>query len=219
LRVGATIERQGWATRPRIALAVKENAMPGIRSVAVFCGASAGHDPAFREAAGELGRGLARAGIRLVYGGGRIGLMGAVADATLAAGGDVIGVIPDFLRQAEVAHEGVADLLVTDTMHTRKQRMFELSDAFVSFPGGLGTLDETFEILTWKQLKLHAKPILICDVAGSARPLLATIEAAIETGFARPEIRALYEITTSVSDTLALLSRLTMAAEGESARL
>jgi uncharacterized protein (TIGR00730 family) len=114
----------------------------------------------------------------------------------------------------------VADLLVTDTMHTRKQRMFELSDAFVSFPGGLGTLDETFEILTWKQLKLHEKPIVICDVAGSARALLATIEAAIETGFARPEIRALYEVTTGVPDTLTLLSRLTAAtADGDSARL
>ncbi len=129
--------------------------MPTIRSVAVFCGASPGADPQFRAAARALGEGLARATIRLVYGGGRVGLMGTVADAALAAGGRVVGVIPEFLTRLEVAHEGVDEMIVTDSMHSRKQRMFELSDAFVCFAGGLGTLDETFEILTWKQLGLH----------------------------------------------------------------
>ena len=193
--------------------------MPDIHSVAVFCGASAGLSPTYRAAALELGGGLARAGLRLIYGGGRVGLMGAVADAALAGGGTVIGVIPDFLRKWEVAHEGVAEMIVTDSMHSRKQRMFELSDAFVSFAGGLGTLDETFEILTWRQLKLHDKPIIICDVDGSAQPLLSTIEAVIAAGFARSEIRGLYEITTSVPQTLDLLTRLTTAKGGAAALL
>ena len=126
------------------------------------------------------------AGIRLVYGGGRIGLMGVMADAALAAGGTVTGVIPEFLTRREVAHAGITELIVTDSMHSRKQRMFEAADAFISLPGGLGTLDETIEIITWRQLGLHAKPILICDVAGSAAPFLATIEAAIAADFADP---------------------------------
>lgn len=190
--------------------------MPAIRSVAVFCGASAGHAPVFRSAALELGRGLAASGMRLVYGGGRVGLMGAVADGALEAGGAVVGVIPEFLTQWEVAHTGVADMTVTDSMHSRKQRMFDLSDAFVSFAGGLGTLDETFEILTWRQLKLHDKPILICDVAGSAAPLAATIEATIEAGFARPDIRRLYEIIDGVPALLARLQALSDASDDES---
>jgi uncharacterized protein (TIGR00730 family) len=193
--------------------------MPAIRSVAVFCGASAGHAAVFRTAAEQLGHGLALAGMRLVYGGGRIGLMGAVADATLAAGGSVVGVMPVFLRDREIAHDGVADLIVTESMHTRKQRMFELSDAFVSFAGGLGTLDETFEILTWRQLGLHDKPIVICDVAGSARPLLATIEATIEAGFARPDIRDLYVVADGVAATLDLLHGATSADAGAAARM
>ncbi len=140
-------------------------------AVAVFCGSRSGNDPAYHCAAQALGTGLAKAGIRLVYGGGRIGLMGVLADAALAAGGDVLGIIPEFLTRREVAHEGVTKMVVTDSMHSRKQRMFEAADAFVSLPGGLGTLDETIEIITWRQLRLHAKPILICDVAGSAARL------------------------------------------------
>lgn len=179
--------------------------MGDIHSVAVFCGASGGADPAFRAAAEALGRGLAEAGIRLVYGGGRVGLMGAIADAALGAGGRVVGVIPEFLRRWEVAHEGLAELVVTDSMHSRKRRMFELSDAFVALPGGLGTLDETIEIITWRQLKLHDKPVLLCDVLGSAAPLVAAIEAAIAAGFARSEVRGLFEV---VPDVPALLARL-----------
>ena len=117
--------------------------MPEITSVAVFCGASLGYSPAFQEAAAALGRGIARAGWRLVYGGGNLGLMGVVADGALAAGGDVVGVIPEFLRRREVAHAGVANMVITDSMHTRKTAMFERADAFVTLPGGLGTLDET----------------------------------------------------------------------------
>ena len=126
--------------------------MPAIHSVAVFCGSQSGNDPVFRRAAQELGRGLAEAGIRLVYGGGRIGLMGTLADAVLAAGGRVLGVIPEFLTHREVAHPAVHRMVVTDSMHSRKQLMFAESDAFVSMPGGLGTLDEMFEIWSGVQL-------------------------------------------------------------------
>ncbi len=172
--------------------------MPSIRSVAVFCGASTGNAAHFAVAARDLGRGIAEAGLRLIYGGGRVGLMGEVADAAVRAGGTVIGVIPDFLKQREVAHDDISELIVTSDMHTRKRQMFELSDAFISFAGGLGTMDETFEILTWRQLGLHDKPVLICDVAGAAGPLLATIEGAIAMGFARPETRDLYDVRDGV---------------------
>jgi len=193
--------------------------MPDIHSVAVFCGSQIGIDPVFRAAATTLGRGLARAGIRLIYGGGRVGLMGAVADGALAEGGTVIGVIPEFLTRWEVAHEGVAEMIVTDSMHSRKRQMFELADAFVSFPGGLGTFDETIEIITWRQLKLHDKPILFCDIAGSALPMLALIEAAIGAGFARSDVRRLYEVTRSVDELLAHLASLATAPGGAAALL
>ncbi len=193
--------------------------MQQITSVAVFCGASPGEADMYARAATALGQGLAEAGIRLVYGGGRIGLMGAVADGALASGGRVIGVIPEFLTKWEVAHDGVDQMIVTDSMHSRKQRMFELSDAFVIFAGGLGTMDEAFEILTWRQLRLHDKPILICDVAGSAGPLVGLIEAIIESGFARPEARALYEVIAGVPALIARLTRLPAPAEADSERL
>ena len=179
--------------------------MPDIRSVAVFCGSRAGASPAYHAAAVALGKGLALAGIRLIYGGGRIGLMGAMADSAITAGGNVVGVIPDFLQRSEVAHSGCSELIITDSMHTRKRRMFEMSDAFVSFPGGLGTFDETFEILTWRQLRLHDKPILICDIEGSAAALLGLIEGSIADGFAPPDARDFYETVVGVP---ALLERL-----------
>ena len=131
----------------------------------------------------------------------------------------MVGVIPDFLMRWEVAHEGLGELIVTDSMHSRKRRMFDLADAFVTMPGGLGTLDETFEILTWRQLKLHDKPILICDVAGSARPLLAAIEAAIAAGFARSDVRGLYEVVEGVPALLARLRHLATTPGGASALL
>ncbi len=179
--------------------------MPAIRSVSVFCGSRLGASPAYREAAAAFGRGLARAGIGLVFGGGRIGLMGAIADAVLAECGTAIGVIPAFLTHREVAHSGLTELTVTDSMHDRKQRMYELSDAFVVLPGGLGTLDEAIEVITWRQLGLHDKPILLCDVEGSAAPLLAAIEAAIARGFAGEETRALFMVTDGAAATLAAL--------------
>ncbi len=193
--------------------------MAEIKTVAVFCGAQAGDDPAYRAAAEALGRGLAEAGMTLVFGGGRIGLMGAVADACLAAGGRVVGVIPEFLTLWEVAHEGVADMTVTDSMHSRKRRMFDLSDAFVTLPGGLGTFDETIEIITWRQLKLHDKPILLCDVKGSSNALVAAIEDAVARGFARSDVLRLYEVVEGVPAVLARLAAVTGAPGGASALL
>jgi uncharacterized protein (TIGR00730 family) len=178
--------------------------MTAIHSIAVFCGSRPGVNPAFAEAARALGLGMAAAGIRLIYGGGQIGLMGQVADGVLAGGGKVLGIIPEFLMQREVAHPGV-EMVVTDSMHSRKLRMFEESDAFVTMPGGLGTFDETFEIITWRQLGLHDKPILICDVAGWARPLAGLVDAAVASGFAYPSSRALFEVCDGVP---ALLQRL-----------
>ena len=153
-----------------------------------------------------MGRGIAAAGWRLVYGGGRVGLMGVVADAVLAGGGDVLGVIPEFLQRREVAHDGVDRMIVTATMHDRKRLMFDASSAFVVMPGGLGTYDETIEITTWRQLGLHNKPILICDVAGWAQPYLATVRSAIDRGFADPAVTALQEVLPDVPATLARLA-------------
>lgn len=193
--------------------------MPAIQSVAVFCGSQPGDNPTFAHAARTLGRGLGEAGIRLVYGGGRVGLMGALADAVLAAGGEVLGVIPEFLTKREVAHTGVSDMVVTDSMHSRKQRMFAESDAFISMPGGLGTLDETIEIITWRQLGLHDKPILLCDVAGSAGPVVGAIEGAIANGFARPEILRIFELVHGVPALLARLAELPSGAAVAAERL
>lgn len=177
-------------------------------SVAVFCGSRLGVEPAFADAARELGAGLARAGIRLVYGGGRNGMMGVLADAVLASSGTVLGVIPDFLTKLEVAHPDVTEMIVTSSMHDRKRRMAEVADAFVALPGGLGTLDETVEIITWRQLRLHDKPIYICDVAGSAAPFVTMVDALITQGFAPPEARGFFSVVSGVPALLELLGRI-----------
>jgi uncharacterized protein (TIGR00730 family) len=193
--------------------------MPAIHSVAVFCGARLGTNPAHAAAARALGRGLAEAGIRLIYGGGQVGIMGALADAALAGGGEILGVIPEFLTQWEVAHPGVQTMVVTESMHARKRHMAEQADAFVALPGGLGTLDETIEIITWRLLRLHDKPILLCDIEGSIGPLEALIEAAIAGGFADPEARAAFEVVHGVPALLSRLRALPAGAPGEAARL
>lgn len=154
-----------------------------IRAVAVYCGSSAGHGEVYREAAGALGRALAARGITLVYGGARIGLMGAVADAALEAGGQVTGVIPRWLVDRELVHEGLTTVEIVDTMHTRKARMAELADAFVALPGGFGTLDELFEVLTWNQIGLHQKPCGLLNVEGYYDHLLAFVAHVIAQGF------------------------------------
>ena len=180
--------------------------MNKIKSVCVYCGSSDQVDPAYRAAATRIGRALAERGLTMVYGGGRIGLMGLAADACLAAGGTVIGIIPDFLQQREVDHPGVKQLIVVGSMHERKQRMAALADAFLVLPGGLGTLDEFFEILTWKQLGLHAKPVILLDVAGYWQPLRALLDHLITANFVRKEMRALWEVTTDVESVLDLLA-------------
>ncbi len=176
-----------------------------IRSVAVFCGARPGRDPAHAAAAQALGRGIAAAGLTLVYGGGGIGLMGAVAEAALSAGGRVQGVIPEFLTRMERPHAGPIALDITDSMHARKTRMYELADAFVTLSGGLGTLDETVEVLTWRQLGLHDKPVILLDVAGWARPFVALVEALIAAGFVPPSNRDLFQVVPDVATALDVL--------------
>lgn len=193
--------------------------MTSIRSLAVFCGSRVGANPMYAAAGRALGQGLGQAGIRLVFGGGRIGIMGVVADAVLKAGGTVLGVIPEFLTQLEVAHAGVTEMVITETMHTRKLRLYEESDAFLIMPGGLGTFDEAFEIITWRQLRLHDKPIILCNVAGWAEPLVATIDHAIKEGFADPTCRALFEVIDDVPAVLKRLKTLPAGNKGHAERL
>jgi uncharacterized protein (TIGR00730 family) len=185
----------------------------------VFCGSRTGDDPVLLAATVAVGAGLAAHGFRLIYGGGRVGLMGALADAVLAGGGAVTGVIPDFLSRREVAHSGVADLHVTDSMHTRKRMMFDLADAFVTLPGGFGTLDETVEVLTWRQLGLHDKPVIICDVGGWAQPLLGALRATVSQGFASAQSSDLYEVVPDVPALLARLATVPARRPVESTRL
>ena len=155
-----------------------------VKSVCVFCGASVGNDPAYRAAANELGERMAASGTRLVFGAGHIGMMGTVADAVLAGGGEAIGVIPEFLRDRELAHTGLTELHVVDSMHTRKRMMFDLSDAFIVLPGGLGTLEEMFEMITWRQLGRHEKPIVLISTKDYWAPFQAMIDRVVESDFA-----------------------------------
>ncbi len=181
--------------------------MSEITSVCVYCGSSNRGDPSHAQAARALGNILATEGIRLIYGGGRVGLMGILADSVIAGGGQVIGVIPKFLDEYEIGHTGVTDLEVVDSMHTRKARMAELSDAFVVLPGGLGTLEELFEILTWRQLNLHDKPIVIADLGGYWTPLRNVIDGLVAGGYASPENAGLVDYVGNVGDILPALRR------------
>jgi uncharacterized protein (TIGR00730 family) len=169
-------------------------------SLCVYCGSSIGIDSRHMDAARDLGRLLARRHIRLVYGGARIGMMGTLADSALAAGGEVVGIIPGHLDKTEMGHRGATELIVVDSMHRRKFMMFELSDAFAILPGGLGTLDETFEMLTWRKLGLHDKPVILADIAGYWRPLLGLIDHVIAQGFAAPTDRDLYRIVATIEE-------------------
>ncbi len=178
-----------------------------ISSVAVFCGSRLGADPSHAGAVQRLGAGLASRGVGLVYGGGRIGLMGVLADAVLDGGGRVSGIIPEFLSAREIANDRVTDLMVTDSMHTRKRLMFERADAFLTLPGGLGTFDETIEIITWRQLGLHRKPILIVDIGGWSRSLLAVFDDAVSGGFADAGTRNLFDVVSDVEGALGWLER------------
>jgi hypothetical protein len=165
-----------------------------MKSVCVFCGSSPGRDPIHAEAARSLGRTLAQRGLELVYGGGATGLMGLVADAALGAGGRVTGIIPRGLERRELAHRGLTHLQVVGSMHERKARMAALAEGFVALPGGMGTLEELAEILTWAQLGLHARPVGLLDVGGYYQPLVAFFDQAVAAGFLRPEHRRLLAV-------------------------
>jgi uncharacterized protein (TIGR00730 family) len=179
--------------------------MTDLKRLCVFCGSKHGVRPAYREAARAMGEALVAAGIDLVYGGGRVGLMGVVADAVLDAGGEVIGVIPEAMSDKEIAHYGLTDLHIVETMHERKALMYNLSDGFVALPGGLGTLEELFEITTWSQLGLHAKPTGLLDVAGYYSPLVAFLDQLVSEGFVSRRHRGLLRVA---ADPVELLGRL-----------
>lgn len=174
-----------------------------MQSVCIYCGSSPGADPAFVLAAKSVGQLLAQSGRTLVYGGGRVGMMGAVADAALAARGRVIGIIPQALMQKEIAHLGLTELRVVGSMHERKAMMADLADGFLALPGGLGTLEELFEAWTWGQLGLHAKPYGLLDVNGLFAPLLGFLDRLVEQRFVRSEHRAMLHVN---NDPAALLA-------------
>jgi hypothetical protein len=157
--------------------------MGDVRSVCIFCGSRPGARPEFLEAATAFGAELARRGLTLIYGGASVGLMGAVADAVLSHGGRAVGVLPRHLQQREIGHQGLAELVLVDSMHERKALMAERADAFIALPGGFGTFDELFEIITWAQLGLHRKPVGLLDVAGYFQPLLAMVRQGVHDGF------------------------------------
>lgn len=180
--------------------------MPDLRTICVYAGSSVGERPAYREAAARLGRTIASSGRRVVFGGGAVGLMGVLADAALDAGGEVVGVIPRALDEREIGHRGLTELRIVESMHERKMTMADLSDAFVALPGGVGTLEELVEMLTWAQLGLHSKPCSLLDVDGYYGPLLAFLDHAVLEGFVRAEHRRLL---LASSDPEELLDQLT----------
>lgn len=179
--------------------------MDELNSVCVYCGSATGHDPAFAAAADELGTALAQAGISLVYGGGSVGLMGRIARTVLAAGGHVIGVIPRFLHEREVMLREVSELIVTEDMHERKRIMFDRAEGFVALPGGIGTLEEVVEMMTWSQLGRHEKPIVLANVAGFWNPLGDLIAHMTESGFIRTGWDVSYDMVDEIVEVIATL--------------
>jgi uncharacterized protein (TIGR00730 family) len=171
-------------------------------SLCVYCGSRPGADPRFAQSARETGAWIGSQGWELVYGGGKVGLMGMVADATLAAGGAVYGVIPQNLMDKEVGHTGLSELHVVDTMHTRKTMMFERAQAFVALPGGIGTFEELFEIWTWHQLGVHRKPFGLLNVGGYYDPLITMLDGMVAQGFLSPQVRELLQVGTDAGELL-----------------
>lgn len=174
--------------------------------VAVYCGSSAGNDPAFLSEAQALGSAIGASGLGLVYGGASVGLMGAVADAALAAGAEVIGVLPEVLNGKEIAHAGLTALETVPTMHERKARMAALADAFIALPGGYGTLDELMEAVTWAQLGLHAKPCVLINTANYWDGLLEFLDSAVDAGFLKTRNRELLHVVQSAADAVELIA-------------
>jgi uncharacterized protein (TIGR00730 family) len=173
-----------------------------LSSLCVYCGSSPGRDPLYMEAADRFGHMMAAANVRLVYGGGGVGTMGALARAVLAGGGQVTGIIPKFLTEIEVEFNEVNELIVTDSMHERKQLMFDRSQGFVALPGGVGTVEETIEMLTWAQLGRHSYPIVIANLNGFWDPLIELLDHIVKAGFARSDIRRIYSVVDRVEDIL-----------------
>ena len=188
--------------------------MPVLRSICVYCGSGHGSDPAFAQAADALGRVMGEAGMSLVYGGGNVGLMGTVARGVLAAGGHVTGIIPDFLKQRERMLDEAQETIVVPDMHTRKQMMFERADAFVAMPGGIGTLEELVEQMTWAQLGRHEKPILLLNTNGFWRPLLNLLAHMLEQGFIRPGLELNYLVAERVEEVVPMLQKAAGRAQG-----
>jgi len=188
--------------------------MTEIKSICVYCGSGSGSDPIFLQSAQALGRGLAQEGIRLVYGGGAIGLMGAVARSVLDNGGEVTGIIPDFLTDKERLIPEVQENIIVPDMHTRKRMMFEKADAFVALPGGIGTLEELVEQMTWAQLGRHRKPILMLSIADFYKPLLVLLAHMRQSGFIRPGLELSYLVAEQVEDVIPML-RVAAARRGE----
>ena len=178
--------------------------MEKIQSIAVYCGARAGNNAAYRRVAEELGRELALRKIRLVYGGGGTGVMGTLSDSVLDNGGQVTGVIPRFLDSHEIAHAGLTELIRVDSMHIRKQTMFDRADAFIILPGGIGTLDEFFEIITWKQLKQHNKPVILVNVSGCWDSINTLIEDLVKNDFLHSNIREIFSVADNISDVFSI---------------
>ena len=183
-----------------------------MKSICVFCGSSKGFSPIYSEVAEKLGQSFAAKGIKLVYGAGNVGLMGVIADAVLGEGGEVLGVIPNFLKEREVCHTRLTELVVTETMHERKQIMEERSDGVIVMPGGYGTLDEFFEMLTWKQLHRHNKPIGILNVNGYYDPLMAHVQKMVEEGFLKEANVHLFCVSDSIEE---LIQKMTDSANNK----
>jgi uncharacterized protein (TIGR00730 family) len=191
------IRSRAWAGKARFG---------GVKNICVFCGSASGRRPSYARVARQLGAELADRGLGLVYGGGSIGLMGILADAALAGGGEVLGVIPRSLARREIAHHGLTRLEVVPSMHARKARMAKLSDAFLAMPGGIGTMEEFFEVLTWGYLGIHSKPTGLLDVGGYWQPLIGLLDHAVEEGFLRPAHRKLVVVDRSPSRLLERLA-------------
>lgn len=176
-----------------------------MQSICVFCGSSFGTRPIYREAAIELGQVMAKENIALVWGGGKVGLMGTVADAVIQAGGEAIGVIPGFMVEKELAHPDASEMIEVDSMHTRKALMADRSEGFIAMPGGFGTFDELFEILTWAQLHIHGKPVGLLNTDGYYDPLLAMVEHSIREGFVRPSNLDLFVVASTPAELIAAM--------------
>ncbi|MCR9058326.1 MAG: TIGR00730 family Rossman fold protein [Rhodobacteraceae bacterium] len=178
-----------------------------LTSVCVYCGSSFGSDPAHEAAATRLGQIIAEAGLRLVYGGGSVGLMGTVANAALESGGKVTGIIPRFLEKREVMLDSLEDLVITNDMHERKHLMFERADAFIALPGGIGTLEEAVEMMTWAQLGQHKKPVLLANINGFWSPLLELLDHMRAQGYIRPDTEVPYLVAKKIEDILPMLQQ------------